>query len=131
MFVKDQQSLFAKSMTFMNEEKQKAKEIQQRKDLVLLKDLFEQADRDGGGSVSLEEFLHICKREDVRQMFKDLDLPVSRERLAMRLFEVLDANMLGEIEIEEFLIPARNSANLFFGSLTLTHFFSSQFTAAC
>ena len=34
MFVKDQQSLFAKSMTFMNEEKQKVKEMQQQQDIL-------------------------------------------------------------------------------------------------
>ena len=76
-----------------NEEKmQKLKEAQQARELALLREIFIAADADGGGTVSKSEFLNICGRKDVQEMFKILELPVNRPRLATRLFEVLDSN---------------------------------------
>ena len=73
------------------------------KELELLKNILDNADQDGSGSVTKEEFVKICERSDVQNMFKDLDLPVSRERLARRLFEVLDGSSQGDMQIEEML----------------------------
>merc|ERR1719333_998123 len=42
-------------------------------------------------------------REDVQQMFEVLELPVSRRNLARRLFEVLDVEGSGHLEIDTFM----------------------------
>mmetsp|Transcript_44320 Transcript_44320/g.79717 ORF Transcript_44320/g.79717 Transcript_44320/m.79717 type:complete len:167 (-) Transcript_44320:7-507(-) len=90
-----------------NEEKiAKQKEERQKLELQLLGEIFEQADEDGSGKVSLSEFLEITNRNDVQALFEELELSVSRQRLAMRLFEVLDGQMTGAIDIQEFLAAA-------------------------
>lgn len=87
-----------------NEEKVKRqKEARQRNEIKILCGIFEEADKDGGGTVDAEEFATLCKRKDVQKIFEDLELPVSRQRLAMRLFEVLDGEGHGEMKIHDFL----------------------------
>mmetsp|Transcript_44319 Transcript_44319/g.79714 ORF Transcript_44319/g.79714 Transcript_44319/m.79714 type:complete len:558 (-) Transcript_44319:17-1690(-) len=87
-----------------NEEKlQKEKELRQKLEIDLLGEIFTQADADDSGKVSQEEFLQICERVDVKELFDDIELPVTRKRMAIRLFEVLDADNLGDLDITSFL----------------------------
>lgn len=87
-----------------NEEKvQREKERRQKAELRTLRDIFGAADSDNNGQVTLEEFLHICKREDVQIVFSDLGMPVSRANLARRLFEVLDVSGLGWLGVDVFI----------------------------
>lgn len=87
-----------------NEQKLEQKKVaKQQAELQVLQGVFQQADLDNSGMVSLEEFLTVCERIDVQEMFEILELPVSRPRLAQRLFDVLDGNSSGEIKIDEFV----------------------------
>jgi len=87
-----------------NEEKlQKERLEKQKMELELLGELFEEADLDGSGKVSLDEFLDACERDDVQALFADVGMPVSRRRLATRLFEVLDADSRGEMDVKTFV----------------------------
>jgi voltage-gated sodium channel len=82
---------------------QKQAEVQQKRELSMLRTIFQNADEDKGGQVSLEEFVHTCEREDVQKTFELLDIVVSRARLARRLFQVLDGESKGVLTIEEIL----------------------------
>merc|ERR1719161_2296979 len=87
-----------------NEEKQKKVEEEKlKKELQMLSHIFEEADKDGGGTVTLDEFLSLVDHEEVRQMFQLLGLPVSRKSLATRLFEVLDPEDHGAIGAHSFV----------------------------
>merc|ERR1711920_1152648 len=45
-----------------------------------------------------------CQSIEVQEVFHDLGIPVVRRHVAMRLFEVLDVEQRGEIELEEFVV---------------------------
>lgn len=79
------------------------KEERQKLELQLLRDVFRSADRERKGIVSLEDFQDACSRSDVQAIFEELEMPVSRKRLATRLFQVLDAESQGEMDISVFL----------------------------
>eukprot|EP00930_Biecheleria_cincta_P054737 TRINITY_DN4111_c0_g2_i1.p1 TRINITY_DN4111_c0_g2~~TRINITY_DN4111_c0_g2_i1.p1 ORF type:complete len:513 (-),score=87.74 TRINITY_DN4111_c0_g2_i1:221-1633(-) len=79
------------------------KEERQRLEMESLRDIFAQADRDKSGTVSQREFLGVCKGKDVQGIFADIDLPVSRNRLAERVFDVLDGESQGELSIDDFV----------------------------
>lgn len=82
---------------------EKMRTARQRLEMELLHDIFSSADSDGSGLVSLKEFQDVCARSDVQALFEELELPVSRKRLATRLFEVLDADSKGEMDVSVFL----------------------------
>jgi voltage-gated sodium channel len=107
-----------------NEEKlSKQKLARQRVELALLRHIFESANEDGDLFMNGDEFVEICSRKDVRQIFAELDLPVSRSRLAARLFEVLDGDGDGQMAIEEFMEAVMRLKNEGRGLVRIQHCF--------
>jgi len=76
---------------------------QHKMELAWLGAIFKEADVDGSGEVSLEEWLAISEREDVQSLFDHLELPITRKTLATRMFEVLDSDQDGRLSIGDFL----------------------------
>lgn len=74
-----------------------------RMELQLIRSVLVAADVNGNGTLDEEEFLGICENEHVRKVFSDLGLSVSRKLLATRLFEVIDANREGNVDIDKVL----------------------------
>eukprot|EP00931_Biecheleriopsis_adriatica_P110009 TRINITY_DN84296_c0_g1_i1.p1 TRINITY_DN84296_c0_g1~~TRINITY_DN84296_c0_g1_i1.p1 ORF type:complete len:371 (-),score=63.41 TRINITY_DN84296_c0_g1_i1:64-1176(-) len=73
-------------------------------DLKLIRDVFVAADKDCSGTVCLEEFLAICRKDPVvRRKLEDLSFPVSHESSARRLYEVLDIKGKSEMGIDAFI----------------------------
>jgi hypothetical protein len=65
-----------------------------------IKTFFKQADADGSGQLSWEEFRTHLENDRVKAYFQTLDLDI---RKAHTLFSLLDSNDSGEVGIEEFL----------------------------
>jgi len=61
--------------------------------------LLNDADGDGGGSISWDELMHYIEDERVKAYFNTLSLDV---KCLARLFEILDKDSCGEIEIVDF-----------------------------
>jgi len=72
--------------------------MEQRKELDQLTGFSITADSDFDNKISKEEFLEICREKPIQALFAELNLPVSRPRLAIRLFEVLDADGDGKLD---------------------------------
>eukprot|EP00930_Biecheleria_cincta_P102270 TRINITY_DN9395_c0_g1_i2.p1 TRINITY_DN9395_c0_g1~~TRINITY_DN9395_c0_g1_i2.p1 ORF type:complete len:208 (+),score=38.92 TRINITY_DN9395_c0_g1_i2:127-750(+) len=79
------------------------KDRRHKEDIYTLEDIFTMADDNNSKNVSRDEFLKLAEREDVRKLFQEMNLPDSRQRLASRLFEVLDVSSTGELAFDEFL----------------------------
>merc|ERR1719399_2406987 len=86
-----------------NEKLARLKEEQQKQEIALLKGIIEEADSDCNGILSEDEFVEICQRKDVQQILADVDIPVSRKTLAVRLFEVLDVDSKGVMDVDYFV----------------------------
>merc|ERR1712194_238367 len=65
-----------------------------------IKAFFKQADTDGSGQLSWEEFRGHLQDDRMKAYFQTLDLDI---RKAHTLFKLLDQNENGEVGIEEFL----------------------------
>lgn len=87
-----------------NEEKlAKQRYLQQEADMGILRNIFVDADTDGQGTVTLEQFVKTTMRQDVQDLFNLLDIPVTRQRQATRLFDVLDAEGSGKMTINDLV----------------------------
>merc|ERR1719353_1507954 len=84
-----------------NEEKMAARsEKKTQKNLELLRDIFERADTDGGGTVDKEEFINILKLPETIKQFEVLEVPAGE---AEELFDILDEEKAGELPIDKFV----------------------------
>merc|ERR1719253_958295 len=84
-----------------NEDKiRKRASAESARTLSALRHIFEEADADGSGTVDIEEFRDIVKREDVQAKFRMLELPTEE---AEELFHILDEKGTGELDIETFI----------------------------
>ncbi|KAF4677932.1 hypothetical protein FOL47_008036 [Perkinsus chesapeaki] len=68
--------------------------------LAHLKDIFEMADQDESGSLTVEEFRQAIRNPEVESKLKLIDLPVAD---AEELFMVLDHDGSGELSVDEFI----------------------------
>ncbi|KAF4666282.1 hypothetical protein FOZ61_009971 [Perkinsus olseni] len=68
--------------------------------LAHLKDIFEMADQDESGSLTVEEFRQAIRNPEVESKMKLIDLPVAD---AEELFMVLDHDGSGELSVDEFI----------------------------
>jgi hypothetical protein len=76
----------------------KNREVQ--RNFITLREVFLSGDSDGDGFITLEE-LEIClQRPDVEEKLSSLDLPRSQ---AHELFSILDVDLSGQIDVEEFI----------------------------
>jgi len=84
---------------------ERAQELQEHNELELLRHIFYHADHhgDNDGMVCMSEFLEACDRPDVQEKFASLDLPVSRKRLAQRVWEVLDCDQAGKMTVDQVI----------------------------
>jgi len=62
--------------------------------------LFAQVDTTRSGTISWEQFEEALESEDMREVFKQLDLDVSE---ALGLFQLLDTDRTGNIDADEFI----------------------------
>lgn len=84
-----------------NEEKiRKHQERERARILEHLKEIFQVADDDGSGGITVDEFRAACSRTDVQEKLKIIDLPVQE---AEELFLVLDGDGSGTLTAEEFI----------------------------
>lgn len=84
-----------------NEEKlRKQQERERTRVLGHLRDIFEMADEDGSGTLTIDEFREALRNPDVVNKLKLIDLPVSD---AEELFIVLDHDGSGELSVDEFI----------------------------
>mmetsp|Transcript_72368 Transcript_72368/g.192930 ORF Transcript_72368/g.192930 Transcript_72368/m.192930 type:complete len:453 (-) Transcript_72368:97-1455(-) len=84
-----------------NEEKiKKQKEKERLRVLQHLRDVFEMADEDGSGTLTIDEFREAIRNPEVANKLKLIDLPVSD---AEELFIVLDHDGSGELSVDEFI----------------------------
>eukprot|EP00931_Biecheleriopsis_adriatica_P011688 TRINITY_DN11276_c0_g1_i1.p1 TRINITY_DN11276_c0_g1~~TRINITY_DN11276_c0_g1_i1.p1 ORF type:complete len:701 (-),score=111.33 TRINITY_DN11276_c0_g1_i1:26-2128(-) len=81
----------------------KQEEEQHLLQLETLRDIFQAADSDKDCRVSLSEFVHACTSSEVQALFEEFGVPVSRQRLATRLFQVLDGEGLGNMALNDFV----------------------------
>jgi len=65
-----------------------------------LKGFFRDADADGSGTLSWDEFSEYLHHDKVQAYFQSLDLDISQAHL---FFKLLDKNQDGEVAIDEFL----------------------------
>lgn len=94
------------TLTSAEEGKMKAwkdKLDQERRNIDCLQQVVDAADGEKNGFISKEAFIQACRIAEVQKMFDVLELPVHRDNLARRLFEVIDSNLHGVIAIGEFL----------------------------
>eukprot|EP00400_MALV-I_sp_L67-5_P000018 gene18-393_t len=84
-----------------NEEKiRKQQERERTRVLGHLRDIFDLADEDCSGSLTIDEFREALSNPDVENKLKLIDLPVSD---AEELFIVLDHSGDGELSVDEFI----------------------------
>lgn len=85
----------------LNEEKsQRNQEKERTRVLHDLRDIFEYADKDKSGTLTIDEFRNALRQPEVERKLKLIDLPVSD---AEELFNVLDGDGSGELSVEEFI----------------------------
>lgn len=75
-------------------------EARLRKELEALREVFEEADTDRSGGVDLEEFHEVMKREDVQQLFSEMELPFNEPDT---LYEIFDVDKVGLLSIQRFV----------------------------
>merc|ERR1719473_2555744 len=84
-----------------NEEKiKKMQEKERTRVLQHLRDIFLIADKDGNGTLTIEEFEAAIQKPDVMNRLKLIELPMSD---AMELFYILDHDGSGELSVDEFI----------------------------
>eukprot|EP00746_Dinoflagellata_sp_MGD_P097890 gnl/MRDRNA2_/MRDRNA2_39325_c0_seq2.p1 gnl/MRDRNA2_/MRDRNA2_39325_c0~~gnl/MRDRNA2_/MRDRNA2_39325_c0_seq2.p1 ORF type:complete len:669 (+),score=151.13 gnl/MRDRNA2_/MRDRNA2_39325_c0_seq2:204-2009(+) len=76
---------------------------QERKELQLVRQVLAAADKEQSGLIALDEWLATCEEEAVQKILANLGLNVSRKRLAHRLYEVVDADRTGAVNLDEML----------------------------
>jgi len=84
-----------------NEEKiKKMQEKERTRVLQHLRDIFLIADKDGNGTLTIDEFEAAIQKPDVMNRLKLIELPMSD---AMELFYILDHDGSGELSVDEFI----------------------------
>jgi voltage-gated sodium channel len=68
--------------------------------LILLREIFLEADVDHDGMITLNEFTNCLERNDVQEKLSIMELPCEE---ASDLFNILDEEQKGEIDIEAFI----------------------------
>ena len=66
----------------------------------MMRDIFEKADTDGGGTVDREEFQAIVQQPETKAQFEALEIPAGD---AEDLFDILDEEKEGELPIDKFV----------------------------
>lgn len=85
----------------LNEERnQRNQEKERARVLHDLREIFEFADKDKSGTLTIDEFRSALRQPEVERKLKLIDLPVSD---AEELFNVLDGDGSGELSVEEFI----------------------------
>lgn len=85
----------------VNEERnQRNQEKERTRVLHDLREIFEFADKDKSGTLTIDEFRSALRKPEVERKLKVIDLPVSD---AEDLFNVLDGDGSGELSVEEFI----------------------------
>eukprot|EP00746_Dinoflagellata_sp_MGD_P152989 gnl/MRDRNA2_/MRDRNA2_84003_c0_seq2.p1 gnl/MRDRNA2_/MRDRNA2_84003_c0~~gnl/MRDRNA2_/MRDRNA2_84003_c0_seq2.p1 ORF type:complete len:708 (+),score=146.23 gnl/MRDRNA2_/MRDRNA2_84003_c0_seq2:89-2212(+) len=75
-------------------------EARLRKELEALREVFEEADTDQSGGVDIEEFHEVMQREDVQQLFSEMELPCNEPDT---LYEIFDVDKVGVLSIQRFV----------------------------
>merc|ERR1719473_1708931 len=84
-----------------NEEKiKKMQEKERTRVLQHLREIFLIADKDGSGTLTIDEFEQAIQKPDVMNRLKLIELPMSD---AMELFYILDHDGSGELSVDEFI----------------------------
>lgn len=78
-------------------------EFRLRRDLEMLRKVFEEADSDLNGGVDLQEFMAILRRQDVQKALKALQIPVHEPEA---VFELMDVEHRGLLSVEDFVNSA-------------------------
>lgn len=73
------------------------------KQLPMLKNFFREADADGSGFITLDEFLGTLSRTAHIREFENFNLNAYSKRTAVQLFEVLDRDHKGEIPVDDLI----------------------------
>jgi len=85
----------------LNEERyQRTRERERTRVLNHLREIFEYADKDGNGSLTVDEFRIAIRQPEVERKLKLIDLPVAD---AEELFSILDCDNSGELSVDEFI----------------------------
>jgi hypothetical protein len=79
---------------------QRSQEKERARVLNHLREIFEMADKDGNGSLTIEEFRQAIHHPDVERKLKLIELPVAD---AEELFTILDHDGSGELSVDEFI----------------------------
>jgi hypothetical protein len=79
---------------------QRTQEKERARVLNHLREIFELADKDGNGSLTIDEFRTAIRQPDVERKLKLIELPVAD---AEELFEILDHDGSGELSVDEFI----------------------------
>ena len=79
---------------------QRNQERERSRVLSHLREIFEFADKDGNGSLTVEEFRTAIRQPDVERKLRLIELPVAD---AEELFTILDHDGSGELSVDEFI----------------------------
>jgi hypothetical protein len=79
---------------------QRTQEKERARVLNHLREIFEVADKDGNGSLTIDEFRSAIRQPDVERKLKLIELPVAD---AEELFSILDHDGSGELSVDEFI----------------------------
>jgi voltage-gated sodium channel len=79
---------------------QRTQERERTRVLNHLKEIFEYADKDGNGSLTVDEFRTAIRQPEVERKLKLIELPVAD---AEELFTILDHDGSGELSVDEFI----------------------------
>ena len=79
---------------------QRTQERERTRVLNHLREIFEYADKDGNGSLTVEEFRSAIRQPEVERKLKLIELPVAD---AEELFKILDHDGSGELSVDEFI----------------------------
>mmetsp|Transcript_116209 Transcript_116209/g.363498 ORF Transcript_116209/g.363498 Transcript_116209/m.363498 type:complete len:299 (-) Transcript_116209:145-1041(-) len=78
------------------------REIAKRKAVLNnIRDLLEEADEDGSGTITWEEFEDFTSDEQIRMYLSSLEIGISQAR---EVFELIDSDCKDEVSIDEFVI---------------------------
>jgi hypothetical protein len=79
---------------------QRTQERERARVLNHLREIFEFADKDGNGSLTVDEFRSAIRQPDVERKLRLIELPVAD---AEELFTILDHDGSGELSVDEFI----------------------------
>jgi len=71
-----------------------------KKDLLVLKNIFEQADMDGDGFLDRHEFKDILRRQEIKTDFAEIEVPIDDPDM---IFDMLDEEEEGKLDVAAFV----------------------------